>query len=298
MKIAIFGRITDNTDYESLSRFFTYIRAKEIPFTLYEKYAQQLTQAYPSLLEGIQLECFTRRDELVSCKFIFCLGGDGTVLEAVRFTGPLAKPIMGINFGRLGYLASASKELMIKATEELLSDKYKIDERALITVLSNPPGLFGENNFGINDITIHKSNSNEMITVHTYLNGEFLNSYWGDGLIVSTPTGSTAYNLSAGGPIIFPNSGSFAITPLAPHSLTVRPVIIPDSWTVAFEIKSRSGEAMVALDTRTERVKSMTSIAIRRADFKARLIRVSSTSYLTNHRKSLMWVIDHRNYPP
>lgn len=295
MKIAIFGRITDNTDYESLSKFFLYIREKGILFSLYEKYAKQLIQAYPTLLEGLKFESFNVREELVSCKFVVCLGGDGTVLEAVRFTGPLAKPIMGINFGRLGYLASASKENIVKATEELLNEKYKIDERSLISVISDPPGLFGINNFGINDITIHKSNTNEMITVHTYLNGEFLNSYWGDGLIVSTPTGSTAYNLSAGGPIIFPNSDAFAITPIAPHSLTVRPVIIPAGWTVAFEIESRSGEAMVALDTRTVKVKSMTSIAIRQADFKARLVRFSSTSYLNNLRKSLMWGSDNRN---
>ena len=295
MKIAIFGRITDNTDFESLFNFFSYIKGKEVPFILFEKYAKQLTKAYPTLLEGMNITCFSLREELVSCRFVVCLGGDGTVLEAVRFTGPLSKPIMGINFGRLGYLSSASKQMIVKATQELLSDKYKIDERTLITVLSNPPGLFGVNNFGINDLTIHKSNTNEMITVHTYLNGEFLNSYWGDGLIVSTPTGSTAYNLSAGGPIIFPNSGSLAITPIAPHSLTVRPVVIPDKWTVAFEIQSRSGEAMVALDTRTEKVQSMTSIAIRKADFKARLVRVSATSYLDNLRKGLMWGSDNRN---
>ncbi len=295
MKIAIFGRITDNTDYQSLFNFFSYLLGKEIRFSLYEKYARQLTKAYPTLLEGLDLECFSYREELVSCRYVVCLGGDGTVLEAVRFTGPLSKPIMGINFGRLGYLASASKTMVVKAMDELLNDKYKIDERTLIAVESNPPGLFGKNNFGINDITIHKSNTNEMITVHTYLNGEFLNSYWGDGLILSTPTGSTAYNLSAGGPIIFPNSGSLAITPIAPHSLTVRPVVIPDHWTVAFEIESRSGEAMVALDTRTEKVKTMTAIAIRRADFKARLVRVSSTSYLNNLRKSLMWGSDNRN---
>lgn len=295
MKIAIFGRITDNTDFTSLHKFFSYLIERNVTFSLYEKYAKQLTKAYPILLDGLNIECFNYREELVSCRFVVCLGGDGTVLEAVRFTGPLAKPIMGVNFGRLGYLASASKEMIIKATAELLDEKYKIDERSLISAISNPPGLFGENNFGINDITIHKSNTNEMITVHTYLNGEFLNSYWGDGLIVSTPTGSTAYNLSAGGPIIFPNSGSFAITPIAPHSLTVRPVIIPADWTVAFEIESRSGEAMVALDTRTVKVKSMTSIAIKQADFKARLVRFSSTSYLNNLRKSLMWGSDNRN---
>jgi NAD+ kinase len=295
MKIAIFGRITDNTDFDSLNTFFSYIELKGIRFLLYKKYADQLVKAYPILLKGMEYKVFSHPQELVDCKFIYCLGGDGTVLEAVRFTGPLAKPILGVNFGRLGYLSSTSKQEVIKATEELLKDIYKIEERSLLSVVSNPPGIFGETNYGINDLTIHKSNSNEMITVHTYINGEFLNSYWGDGLIVATPTGSTAYSLSCGGPIIFPNSRSFVITPVAPHSLTVRPVIIPDDWVVSFEIESRSGEAMIGLDTRTERVKSKTAIAVRRADFKARLVRVSSTKYIDNLRKSLMWGSDNRN---
>ena len=295
MKIAIFGRITDNTDLPTLKRFFSYLKEKNISFILYEWYHDQLKQAYPNLLSELSYTVFSAREEVRDCKFIYCLGGDGTVLEAVRFTGELAKPIMGINFGRLGYLASASKAEMLKASDELFNDIYKIDERALLSVASSPPGIFGKNNFGINDLTIHKSRTNEMITIHTYINGEFLNTYWGDGLIVATPTGSTAYSLSCGGPIIFPNSGAFVITPIAPHSLTVRPVIIPDDWVVSFEIESRSGEALVALDTRTERVESKTSIAVRRADFKARLVRVSTTKYVNNLRKSLMWGSDNRN---
>lgn len=295
MNIAIFGRITDNTDLQVLREYFVYLKAKEITFKLYHNYARQLFDLIPETLTKEDTEIFTRKEDLESCKFLFCFGGDGTVLEAVRFTGMSGKPILGVNFGRLGYLTSINQYELIQATEELMRDMYRIDQRSLLSVVSDPNGLFGENPYGINDLTIHKANSNEMITVHTYINGEFLNSYWGDGLIVATPTGSTAYSLSCGGPIIFPSSATFVVTPVAPHSLTVRPVVIPDDWVVSFEIESRSGVAMVALDTRTELVKAKTSIAVRRANFKIRLLRMSTTKHVDNLRRSLMWGLDNRN---
>lgn len=296
MNIAIFGRITDNTDYASLHTFFTHLKARDIHFSLYRNYQRQLTRSYPDLLENQVYDVFDQRGEIANCKFVYCLGGDGTVLEAVRFVGPLQTPIMGVNFGRLGYLASTSKHDVVQATEEVLGDSYTVAERSLLEVASEvDPPLFGEDNFGINDLTIHKSNTNEMITIHTYLNGEFLNSYRGDGLIIATPTGSTAYSLSCGGPIIFPKSNVLVITPVAPHSLTVRPVIIPDDWVVSFKIESRSGEALVALDTRTERVQSGAQIAVKRASFPAHLVRVSPTKYIDNLRNSLRWGSDHRN---
>ncbi len=295
MNIAIFGRITDNTDLQVLRHFFTWLVDKNIQVTLYQKYAQQLFELIPEVLSPDNTQVFTQKEELDNCKFLYCFGGDGTVLEAVRFTGRTGKPILGVNFGRLGYLTSINQYELIQATEELMRDMYRIDPRALLSVVSDPPGLFGENPYGINDLTIHKANSNEMITVHAYINGEFLNSYWGDGLILATPTGSTAYSLSCGGPIIFPSSAAFVVTPVAPHSLTVRPVVIPDDWVVSFEVESRSGVAMVALDTRTELVKARTSIAIRRANFKIRLLRMSTTKHVDNLRRSLMWGHDNRN---
>ncbi|MEO1449629.1 MAG: NAD kinase [Bacteroidota bacterium] len=295
MKIAIFGRITDNTDYSVLARFFTYLRSRGITYMLNQDYARKLQPKLPEHISLAPEAVFTDKASLQSCRFLYCFGGDGTVLEAVRFAGPLDKPILGVNFGRLGYLTSVSQSEVIEATEELMKDMFKIDERSLLSVVSDPPGLFAENQYGINDLTIHKSKTNEMITVHTYINGEFLNSYWGDGIIVATPTGSTAYSLSCGGPIIFPSSATLAITPVAPHSLTVRPVVIPDDWVVSFEIQSRSGEAMVALDTRTELVTAGTAIAVRRAGFKAKLLRMSTAKHVDNLRRSLMWGSDNRN---
>jgi len=295
MNIAIFGRITDNTDLHILTQFFAFLSSREIHFIIYRPYAEQLSQHIPQLADLGPEKVFTKRTDLTDCKFLYCFGGDGTVLEAVRFAGGLGKPILGVNFGRLGYLASVTQTELISATEELMRDMYRIDQRSVLSVVSDPPGLFGKNHYGINDLTIHKSKTNEMITVHCYINGEFLNSYWGDGLIVATPTGSTAYSLSCGGPIIFPSSATFAITPIASHSLTVRPVVIPDDWVVSFEVESRSGEAMVALDTRTELVEARTAIAVRRANFKVNLLRMSSTKYVDNLRRSLMWGSDNRN---
>ncbi|MCI4671138.1 MAG: NAD kinase [Bacteroidia bacterium] len=295
MKIAIFGRFTDNTDPQILIQFFSFLKTKNIDFLLYEKYMHQLHEKLNPELLPKDMPIFSKREELSHCRFVYCFGGDGTVLEAVKFMGNVRKPILGVNFGRLGYLTSISQRELIPATEELARDMYRFDERSLITVVSDPPGIFGAKPYGINDLTIHKSKTNEMITVHTYLNGEFLNSYWGDGLIVATPTGSTAYSLSCGGPIIFPSSAALVITPIASHSLTVRPVVIPDDWVVSFEIESRSGEAMIALDTRTELVSTNTSIAVKKATFQVTLLRMSTTKYVDNLRRSLMWGSDNRN---
>lgn len=294
--IAIFGRLTEKTDVRVLVQFFQYLRARQLSFAIYAPYYQQLEGKFPEQIQPLgEMRQFRTREELENFRVVYSFGGDGTVLEAVRFIGAMRKPILGVNFGRLGYLANITQNQVIDATEELLRGMYRIEERSLLHVSSDPGGIFGDFNYGINDLTIHKSNTNEMITVHTYLNGEFLNSYWGDGVIISTPTGSTAYNLSCGGPVVFPTAETFTITPVAPHSLTVRPVVIPDSWVMSFEIVSRSGVAMVALDTRTEQVQSGTSLAIRKGDFKARLIRLHSTNYIANLRNSLMWGNDNRN---
>ncbi len=295
MKLAIFGRITENTDLSILAQFFAFVQQHRIPFSIFQPYARQLQRHLPALAQLSGEQIFNHKNQLRDCRFLYCFGGDGTVLEAVRFTGRMGKPILGVNFGRLGYLTSITQHELIPATKELMQDMYRIDRRSLLSVVSDPPGLFGDNHYGINDLTIHKSKTNEMITVHCYINGEFLNSYWGDGLIVATPTGSTAYSLSCGGPIIFPSSATFAITPVASHSLTVRPVVIPDDWVVSFEVESRSGEAMVALDTRTELVEARTAIAVRRANFKVNLLRMPSTKYIDNLRRSLMWGSDNRN---
>lgn len=294
MKLAIFGRLTENTDLEVLGLFLEYLHKKDIAFHIHQDYAQQLLpvmKGYQSAIEDAIMEDLSK---VAHCDFALSFGGDGTFLSTVSLIGGQI-PLLGVNFGRLGFLTTITQSQLISAIEELQVGSYRIDSRTGIWVESNPRGLFEGSRFGMNDLTIHKSRSNEMITVHTYINGEFLNSYWGDGLIVATPTGSTAYSLSCGGPIIHPHAGAFVITPVAPHSLTVRPIIIPDDFVISFEIESRTGQAMIALDTRTELINERVDIAVRKAEFRVKLVRVSGGNYLDTLRNRLMWGRDTRN---
>lgn len=293
MKIAIFGRITQNTDFPTLDGFFTYLIEKGVQYGVHEKYALELKEAgmenWQKLIAGKEM------GPVKGYNFAFSFGGDGSLLNTIHEIGATGIPVLGVNFGRLGFLTTITQADLLAATELLLKDIYRIEQRRGLIVESQPEGIFGAFNFGLNDLTIHKSNTNEMITVHTYINGEFLNSYWGDGLIISTPTGSTAYSLACGGPIIHPQSDAFVITPIAPHSLTVRPMVLPDSYVISFEIESRSGQAMIALDTHSAVVDQKTEIAVRKSDFTVNLVRVSPGNYLNTLRTRLMWGRDIRN---
>ncbi len=296
MKIAIYGRITENTDMQRLIRYFEYLYYARIEYMIYRPYLEEIRAQSPNEPAHLSFSTFEAQSPFTDVQFIISFGGDGTVLECVRLFGnhPLKIPIVGVNFGRMGYLTTITQNDLIPATEMLMRNVYRIDERGLVSVVSDPKGIFGEQNFGLNDVTIHKSNTNEMISVNVYVNGEFLNTYRGDGLIIATPTGSTAYSLACGGPIIFPDSRNFIITPVAPHSLTVRPVVIPDSAVISCEIGARSGKAMLALDTRTEHINAGTAIAVRKADFMVKLVRMPDTKYIGTLRRTLMWGSDSR----
>lgn len=291
MKIAIYGRFTQNTDLGVLERFFAFLKEKNIAFGMYEKYGEEL-RAHGLTSWESHAGALNRVEDF---NFAYSFGGDGSLLQTVHQIGAAGVPVLGVNFGRLGFLTTITQADVIPATEMLLKDIYRLDKRRGIIVESSPEGLFEGGNFGLNDLTLLKSRTNEMITVHTYINGEFLNSYWGDGLILSTPTGSTAYSLSCGGPVIHPNADAFVLTPIAPHSLTVRPMVIPDNYVVTFEMETRTGEAMLALDTRSAVVDAKTEIAVRRSEYTANLVRVNPGNYLNNLRNRLMWGSDIRN---
>ena len=236
--------------------------------------------------EGVGLQGFD---------YAMSFGGDGTFLNAARRIGDVELPLLGVNFGRLGFLTTMQHEDLHTVVDALEAGNYRTEERVGIRVVSSPEGLFGKHNLGLNDLTIHKTHSNEMITVHTYINGEFLNSYWGDGLIVATPTGSTAYSLACGGPIIHPSSNVFVITPVAPHSLTIRPIIIPDDKIITFDIESRTGQVMIALDTKTQVVGPKTEIGVQKAGYKIKMLRVGNGNYFNTLRNRLRWGEDSRN---
>ena len=222
------------------------------------------------------------------------LGGDGTILNALRFIRESRVPILGINLGRLGFLASIEKRLIADAVHNLMNGMYELDERTLIQLECNVP-LFGETPFALNDFSILKRDNSSMITIHTYVNGDFLNSYWADGLIIATPTGSTGYSLSCGGPILFPQAQNLIITPVAPHNLNVRPVVLPDDAILSFEVEGRTDNFLCTLDSRYEVITADYQLGIRKCDFSIRLIQLQPSSFLKTMHDKLNWGLDQRN---
>jgi NAD+ kinase len=237
---------------------------------------------------------FGRGDSLAGAHFVLSLGGDGTLLEAVTYVGALQIPILGINMGRLGFLATVPQERIAEALDALVRGHYTLDERSLIRVEADRP-IFGGVAFGLNEFSILKRDSSAMIVVHTYIDGEFLNSYWADGLIVSTPTGSTGYSLSCGGPVLLPHTTNFVIAPVCPHNLNVRPLIVPDRSVISFEIEGRANNFLISLDSRSEPVDATIQLAVSRERFVARLVKVHQANFLSTLRTKLNWGLDERN---
>lgn len=227
--------------------------------------------------------------------FVIVLGGDGTILAATTLVRDANVPIVGINLGRLGFLASIEKTRIRGAITDLVKGKYYLDVRSLLFLESSLP-LFGETPFALNDFTLLKRDTSSMITIHTYIDGAFLNTYWADGIIVSTPTGSTGYSLSCGGPIVFPNSGNFTITPVAPHNLNVRPIVISDHSIISFEIEGRTESFLCTLDSRFETVTAVHQLAVRRCDFTIRLAILEDSGFMETMRNKLAWGVDSRNH--
>ena len=233
-------------------------------------------------------------DYMKTVDFVITLGGDGTILQAISRIGDSCTPIVGVNLGRLGFLASIDSEHLVTAIDALIEGRYVIRDRRMLHLESNLP-LFDKAPFALNDFTLHKRDTSSMITINTYVNGEFLMAYWADGLIVSTPTGSTGYSLSCGGPIIMPNSGNIVITPVAPHNLNVRPIILSDTSVISFDIEARSNAFMCSMDSRFEVISQAHQLAIRTGDFPTRLVNLKDYSYLGNIRKKMGWGLDARN---
>lgn len=229
-----------------------------------------------------------------SYDFLLSLGGDGTILNATLLVRDLDIPILGINLGRLGYLSSVEKSKIKESIQELIDGSYTIDERTILR-LDSTPELFQNENFALNDFTIHKRDNASMITVQTYMDDEFLNTYWADGLIVSTQTGSTGYSLSCGGPIMATGCKNFIVTPVAPHNLNVRPVVLSEDVVLKFKVEGRADNYLCTLDSRHELITSQHEITIKKADFKIKLVGLNKISYFKTLRNKLMWGKDLRN---
>lgn len=292
MKAAIYSRVMEDEQRNDVQLFFNELRSQKIQPIVFHSYFEQITG---SIDLPADIETFSLAEDLseeIEC--IFSLGGDGTLLDTVTLVRNKVIPIMGINFGRLGFLASIGRDEVATAVKAIANRTYVVDKRTMIHLDADLP-LFGNVPYALNEFSVHKRDTASMIKIHTYLNGEFLNTYWADGLIVATPTGSTGYSLSCNGPIVFPDAGSFVITPVAPHNLNVRPIIVPDGNIISFEIESRSENIICALDSRREIVGKNVQLAVRKEDFGINLLRLSEKNFLQTLHNKLTWGLDKRN---
>lgn len=226
--------------------------------------------------------------------FMFSIGGDGTFLSTLNYIRNSKIPVLGINTGNLGFLANVAQADVKNAVDALFNKKFTIENRTLLEVVS-PSDLFGEINYGLNELTIFKKDTHSMITIHTYINGDFLNSYFADGLIIATPTGSTAYSLSCGGPLVMPGSQNFVITPIAPHNLNVRPLVISDDNTITLKVEGRSSQYLATLDSRNEVINSCVELALRKAQFQLQIVKLENQNFFNTIRNKLLWGLDKRN---
>jgi NAD+ kinase len=275
-----------------LQLFFEALFQQQIEPIIYQPLYEQIKD---KVRLSEQAKTFTQSAELTEdIEHIISLGGDGTLLDTIALIRNKKIAVMGINFGRLGFLASIGKEQVDLAVRSLANRTYVEDHRTLIHLDANIP-LFGEVPYALNEFTLLKRDINSMIKIHTYLNGEFLNTYWADGLIVATPTGSTGYSLSCNGPIVFPDSQSFVITPVAPHNLNVRPIVVPDDHVISFEVESRGEQVICSLDARREIVHKDVQLAIRKEQFTINLLRLSENNFLQTLHNKLTWGLDKRN---
>lgn len=292
MQVAIYGRILPEEYSPDIFSLLEELSNKGIGVVLFHGLLNQfadLRSRFPKI--GV----FYDADDLdadIDC--LISLGGDGTILDVVTLVRDRNIPILGVNFGRLGFLTGASREEFSGVLGDLINQNYIIDSRTLIHLDANVP-LFGDTPFALNDFTITKRDASPMIKVRTFLNGEFINSYYADGLIVATATGSTGYSMSCSGPIVFPDSASLVITPIAPHHLNTRPIIVPDNNVISFEVESRAEEFLCTLDARREVVAKNVQLAIRKERFTVKLIRFKENSFLSTLRSKLSWGFDKRN---
>lgn len=292
MKIAIYGQNYTKESTQKALEILVEVLLKHNVDILVE--SDFLSQQPAELQENLALKTFMALDK--SFDLLISIGGDGTILRAITYVRDLGIPIVGINTGRLGFLATIQTDEIESALTEIFNGDYKISERTLLSVTTQPENAsIGETNFALNEIALSRKNTTSMITVETHLDGEYLTSYWADGLILSTPTGSTGYSLSCGGPVITPEANNFALTPIAPHNLSARPLIIPDKTTVSFKVEGREDHFLMSLDSRIVTLPNTTTVTIERAGFVIKMVERLEETFLDTLRKKLLWGEDRRN---
>ncbi len=288
--IAIHGRKIKSNSFKEVQALLHQLTSRKIQLSV----SSDFLSLNEVLLSNFLFEVYIPERGRKKFDAFISIGGDGTFLETLTHVGSLEIPILGINTGRLGFLASIAQDQIRDAIDKLLKGNYEVEKRSLVFLTSNQK-LFNGVNFGLNEFSILRKDSSVMILIKSYLNGDFLNSYWADGLMVSTPTGSTGYSLSCGGPILLPENENFIISPVSPHNLNIRPLIVPDTSEFSFEVESRTNNFLISLDSRSQTVNDNIQMKVKKAPFKAHLIKVEGMSFIETLRNKLSWGLDKRN---
>ncbi len=293
MKVAVFGTQVSDEFLPVLQEFFGFLKERNVHIQLYQPFFDQLAGALKNTC------CYSSffnsyLDFDPENQYIFSVGGDGTFLQSVLQIRNFSIPVVGVNSGRLGFLADIAEDQVKDALVNIFSNNYKVVERSMLEVeFSDRENL--DFNYALNEMTVLKTDNSSMLNVTAYVDGEFLNNYWADGLIIATPTGSTAYSLSVGGPILTPDSENMIITPLAPHNLTIRPIVVPDNGSITLKVEGRGENYLTSLDSRSVSVEFSTEITVRKARFKLKTLQLPEQPFFNTLRSKLMWGIDRRN---
>ncbi len=294
MKIGVYGQF-----YQEGTKVYIEILLEELSKYNIDVYLEKKYQEILREKIGLDIlyETFSSYEDLDSSfDLFFSIGGDGTILRTMLYIRSLGIPIIGINTGRLGFLATVQKDAIAEAVSQIINKEYNIVERSLLQISTSPRTEdLKELNFALNEIAVSRKNTTSMITVETYLDDEYLTSYWADGLIVATPTGSTGYSLSCGGPVITPSASNIVLTPIAPHNLNARPLVIPDETTIKLKVSGRENKYLISLDSRIATVDNETELTIKKAPFTICMVELKSESFLKTLRKKLLWGEDRRN---
>lgn len=293
MKIAIYSQNYKNKE-STLRTLLDYLLEKGAHVFIENQFYRLIEKHFDLKNKYKAFEPFQSLDN--SFDLLISIGGDGTILRAITYVSNLSIPIIGINTGRLGFLATIQTNQIESALDSIFGGDYKISERSVLSIETTPKNKdLIQLNFALNEIAVSRKNTTSMITVNTHLNGEYLTSYWSDGLIVSSPTGSTGYSLSCGGPVISPAAKSFVITPIAPHNLSARPLVIPDDTEIQLKVDGREDFYLVSLDSRIATLHNSTIVTIKKADFQIKMVELHSESFIDTLRKKLLWGEDKRN---
>lgn len=292
MKIALFGKNFDKQRIPFLRNMIETLTQNHVKLVLYIPYYEMI-KAEVVLPDDIGF--FSGHHDIgQDIDMLFSIGGDGTLLDVLPIVQETEIPILGINMGRLGFLSSVSKQEISQAVKNIIDGRYHLEHRTLLQ-LDSPHGLFSDLNYALNELTVFRKETTSLIVINVYVDDEFVNAYWADGLIIATPTGSTAYSLSAGGPILIPTTENFVITPIATHNLSVRPIVIPDKSIIRLKVVGRHTKYTISMDSRSEVIDESFDIVIKKADFGVKLVIMDGKDFFTTIREKLLWGLDIRN---